>query len=200
MGQSNNTMVFTNGNNLKKGITLIEVIVVVFIIALFSAILISDFPKIQRQFALSRATYKLAQNFRRAQDMGLSGQFRDFSGKIPTGYGIYVDLTAGETEKYIIYADIYDGNGGDQEYTSTQDQIIETIDFRSEEKGVVIKEIEGVFIQKVSINFKPPNPEISISDLLPDENRIGIVLGLSAYPQGQTRTVFVNKAGLIEIE
>ena len=57
----------------ERGITLIEVIVVMVIVTMFSMILIADFPKILRQFAISRASYKLSQDIRRTEDLGLSG-------------------------------------------------------------------------------------------------------------------------------
>ena len=57
----------------ERGITLVEVVVVIFIVALFTIILISDFPKMLRQLALSRVSYNFAQDLRKAQDLGLSG-------------------------------------------------------------------------------------------------------------------------------
>lgn len=190
--------------NLKfnnKGITLVEVIVVVFIVVLFSSILISDFPKVRRQFALSRATYKLTQDLRKVQDMSLSGQFKTADGTIinATGYGIFIDITNGENKKYIIYADIDDGNGGDQQYTSAQDTILETTDLSVNEKSVIIKSIGNTLSQQVNINFRPPNPSIDISNLLPNTNSVEISLGLET-DSAITRRVSVNKAGLIEIK
>lgn len=184
-----------------KGITLVEVIVVVFIVTLFSAILISDFPKIRRQFALSRATYKLTQDLRKAQDMGLSGQFKTTDGTVldATGYGVFIDLRSGENKKYIIYADIDDGSGGDQQYTSTQDYILETVDLNEAEKGVIIKLLENTLSQQVSVNFRPPNPNINISNLQPNAISVKIDLGLAADSTA-TRTVSVNNAGLIEMQ
>jgi hypothetical protein len=170
--------------------------VVVFIVALFSAILISDFPKIKRQFALSRATYKLTQDLRRVQDMGFSAQYTANA----TGYGVYIDISGIENKKYIIYADIDDGNGGDQQYTLGYDSILETIDLNDQEKGVIIKSIENTTSQQVSINFRPPNPNINISNLQPNVNSVKIILRLETDPTGTTRTVSVNSAGLIEIE
>jgi type II secretory pathway pseudopilin PulG len=187
---------FPGIKNYNKGITLVEVIVVVFIVALFSTILISDFPKIRRQFALSRATYKLTQDFRKALDMGLSGEFKTNA----TGYGVFIDLTEGENTKYIIYADIDDGNGGDQQYTLTQDEVLEIIDLKVEEKGVIIKLINNTLSQQVSVNFRPPNPDIYISNLQPNTDSVEINLGLEVDLAGTPRIISVNRAGLIEIK
>ncbi|MCX6722403.1 MAG: prepilin-type N-terminal cleavage/methylation domain-containing protein [Candidatus Staskawiczbacteria bacterium] len=88
-------MVFKLFQNIKKadrGTTLVELIVVVFIIALFSLITVSNFPQIQKQYALSAAAYSLAQDIRAAEDMGLSGaQTLSSDGQIISvkGYGFF---------------------------------------------------------------------------------------------------------------
>ena len=177
-----------------RGITLVEVIVVVFIIAMFSMILISDFPKIRRQFALSRATYKFSQDMRRAQDLALSGVKLE-SPKQAKGYGIYVNLA--DNKKYIIYADTYQPN--DYEYTEGHDYIIDTIDISREEAGVIIKEINNVNYSWVSVDFSPPNPTTIITSLRQNENNVEIVFALEV-DQSITRQVSVNKSGLIEVK
>lgn len=60
-------------SNSQRGITLIEIIVVVFIISLFSSIAFLNLPKIQGSFALNSAAYELAQNIRTAENNALSG-------------------------------------------------------------------------------------------------------------------------------
>jgi len=91
------------------GITLIEIIVVIFLIAVFSVIIISDYPKIQRYFAVSRTAYKLAQDLRKTEDLGLSGvPLNDKNGAsiMIKGYGTYVNVSSQPAEQYIIYADV----------------------------------------------------------------------------------------------
>lgn len=117
---------FPNIKNNGKGVTLIEIVVVVFLIALFSVIMISDFPKIQRNFALSRSAYKFAQDLRKAEDLGLSGvSLYHKEGEEPImvkGYGFYVNKSNPLARQYVIYADVAgepDGYGvrsSDQEY------------------------------------------------------------------------------------
>ena len=191
---------FPNIKNYNKGITLVEILVVVFIIAVLLAILVSDFPKIQRQFALSRATYKFAQDLRKVQDMALSGEkIRKPDGIEITvqGYGIYIDKT--DNKKYIIYADL-DGN---KKYTGIE-EIYTTVDLNSDAPGVIIKDFILIDSNNVSINFSPPNPEIKISNLgtinLEEANRAGITFGLEADSSNSTntRTVYIWKSGLIE--
>lgn len=191
--------------NYSNGITLVEIVVVVFIIALFSTILISNFPKIERQFALSRATYKLAQDLRKTEDLGLSGlQTKNYLVK---GYGIYVSLSDQFPKKYVIYADI----DGDQKYNGSQpysycedgnnlqqDCVLEAIDVSQSDPSVYIKNIQNINIgtNYISINFNPP--DVTNIDNISQGSAIGIVLGLKT--DSNTRTVWVNKSGLIWVQ
>jgi type II secretory pathway pseudopilin PulG len=192
--------------NLEKGITLVEIVVVIFIIALFSAILVSDFPKIMRQFALSRATYKMAQNIRKTEDLGLSGVQIGNNLK-PKGYGVYFDTV--DSQQYIIYADLdgvprYTGTGIKCDiYNVTEDLgdcIMEIVYISAEDPGIFIQTINGDSGADLSINFAPPNPNISITNSSgADKSTADIVLS-STHDDTIGRTVSVNRSGLVEIE
>jgi len=210
MGKSNNSMVYKLFSNLKfskKGFTVIELIVVVFIIVLLSAILVSDFPKIKKQLALSRSAYQLAQDLRKAEDLGLSGvQTKDKNNVLITakGYGIYISTS--QSTFYLIYADIDDSKA----YNNVQlcdssvrdvnkDCTIEKIDLSQQSSSLFISSLVddlGNSYISTSINFNPPDPTTTIAGLNASATKIGIVLsnGLS------TRTVWVNKAGLINVQ
>ncbi len=181
--------------NFSRGITLVEVIVVVFIIATFSSILLSDFPKTKEKFALSRAVYKLAQELRRAQDMALSGVQTLKDDEPAKGYGIYINLSTLGNKEYVLYGDF---SGNNQAYDSGEE--LKTVDFSASEKGVIIKQINNTASsQSVSVNFRPPNPDIKISNLKGSNTRVEIVFGLENDSSGKnTKSVFVNKLGLIE--
>ena len=222
-------MVYKFISNLKgrqRGITLIEIVVVLFIISTFSLILIADFPKIQRQFALSEAAYNLAQDLRSAEDLGLSGaQIKD--GGVPakdipvTGYGVYVNPSMSATQ-YLIYADVkpgtflssdlptpgntvYDGdffNTPCSEVNQVRDGafkkdcVIQIIDIKKENSGLTIDSVDNS-AGFVSINFRPPDPIVNISGLNPGKSAVSIVLKNS---DGLSRTVSINTAGLISVK
>ena len=192
--------------NSEKGITLVEIVVVIFIITMFSVILISDFPQIQRQYALSRAAYKLAQNLRRVQDLGLSGvKIKNDAGESlqAAGYGLYIDLRNPPAKQYLIYADTCRADsryGMDSSCNNGgQDYIIETINVVDDGPSVFIKAINNVNALFTSINFSPPNPYINIENLSSQKTNIEIVLALS-YDPSITRSVSMNTAGLIEVK
>lgn len=205
---------------LSNGITLIELTIVIFLIVTFSMILIADFPKIQKQFALSRVTYKLEQDFRRTEDLGLSGvTIQDSQQKqvSVTGYGIYVNTNLSET-KYLIYADtkpnintpgnnIYDSNFSTN-LCSLQSSIIsdcpiEITDLLKENPNLFIKDItdnNSAHYSYASINFNPPNPNVIITTS-PDfsGSAIGIIFSLRDEASAR-RIIWVYKSGLISVQ
>lgn len=218
-------MVSANIFNLKKGITLVEIVVVVFIIGVMLLVFVADFPKIKRQFALSRATYKFAQDLRRVQDMASSGSkiiknSADLELNVK-GYGIFINKGF-DNKKYILYADVAKNaeDEGDKQYQAgalfleesycqnireQSDCIIEIIDLKKDAPEVVIKEITRTNNSDyVSINFNPPNPTTSIlPDLAGGADKAGIVFDLesnltNSINKKTERTVYIWKSGLIE--
>lgn len=195
-------MVFKFIKSLSGGITLAEILVVIFIIAVILMILVPDFPKIQRQFALSRATYKFAQDLRRVQNIALSGV--KINSLDIAGYGVFVDIRNQPVKEYIIYIDIKQNGLGNNQYDPLTDHIIETIDLTKDAPGVIIRGFNLIDNNYVSINFNPPNPTTSISNLAiingAESNRAGIIFSLESDPinSTNTRTVYIWKSGLIE--
>jgi hypothetical protein len=205
---------FSNIKNYNKGITIIEIIVVIFIVTLFSVILISNFPKILRQFALSRVTYKLSQDLRKTQDLGLSGVVTN-DGETTArpiitlkGYGVYINATQPATQ-YIIYADLDNSKtynpasaikcSDEPVNNPTSDCIIETIDVSIENPSLYIKSLSNVTGNITSINFTPPDPIININNIVYGNSKIGITIGLTSDPSA-SRTVWINTSGLIEVQ
>jgi competence protein ComGC len=210
---------------LSRGITLIELIVVIFLITIFSMIVLSDFPKIMKQHALSSVTHKLAKDLRKVEDMGLSGVTIYDANKeiiLVKGYGVYFNID--QPTQYIIYADVpgepgqdgirvsdqkYYVDGGAKTFCNTVEQdellnlmliedcILEIIDISKENSSLSISDISSVAVPKyVSINFTPPNPDVNIDNIASGCSKIFISLSNNL----STRIVSVNKAGLINIE
>jgi prepilin-type N-terminal cleavage/methylation domain-containing protein len=175
---------------MKKGFTLTELLVVIFIISLLTSISFPFYRTAQKQYILKSAAQKLAQDIRRAQEMAISARICGPCGnKVPPGYGIY--LQQGNTS-YLIYADTNPAQGN--EIYDGGDVIIETISF---EGGVFIKNVNP---SSLSINFQPPDPKIRIiGDSSPPLDEVSIVLSLST-DTSKTKTIKVNKAGLIYVE
>lgn len=184
-----------------KGFTLIELLIVVAIIVILPAVVVSNFPQIKSQFALSRSVYKLAQDIRKVQNMALSSTPHKDSFNLlrpVAGYGMYMDVNALGNKKYILYADNADNGGGNQRYDDL-DYVVSVIDFRASEQGVIIKEISNTHGNAASINFGSPAGDVAISEINPGKSDVRIVLGLEG-DTAKTRSVVVNTSGLIEVQ
>lgn len=189
-----------NHQFLKKnqGVTFVELMVVVSVIILLSAIILPSYWKVASQFALEGSAYELAQDIRKAAEMGMSAKKLPGEGVPQGGYGIYFekyDESEAIDHNIFLYAD----KNGDETYSS--DEEIETIYL---EKGVKIARVEiqenfaaaRVLVGTASINFKPPAPIVKINN---SAYKIFIFLTLE-NDLTKEKTIKVNKAGLIEVE
>ncbi len=169
---------------MKKGFTIVELVVVTSIIALMSTLVMANYRVGGKTLALQRSAYKLTQDLRGAQEMAMSAQ--EVSGSVPYGFGIYFDQTS--PEYYKLFADLdgdkaWDGEG-------------ENIEIFQLEKEVQISGLSPT--SAFSIVFTPPDPIVWINGVSSGaESRINLSLKDGS---GEQRTVFINTAGLITIE
>jgi len=172
---------------MKNGFTLVEILVVVFIIAILTSVLVTNFPKGRQQFALQRAAHKIIQNLRKAQEMAMSAREEIcLGGEKADGFGIYFSQSS--PNSYLLFANCdefynYDATSGDK--------ILENIDL---EKGIKIYNLLPVLL---SITFVPPSPITYINGFPGLEAQIVISLESDT---SKIKVIRVNKAGLIEIE
>ena len=180
---------------MTKAFTLVESLVTIFIIALLSLIILPNYSSTSQQLALQRSAFKLAQDIRRVQEMAMSAQ--EFEGEIPDGgYGIYLRTVPPKPPQtsYILYADkIYN-----RKYDSGvgAGETIEQINF---EKGIKILSING---NHLNVIFTPPDPIVFFTDAEGENlnlDEISIVICLIS-DESKTKTITINKAGLINIE
>lgn len=181
----------------KQGVTLVEIMVVVTIIAILTGVVISDFPKIKLRLNLSRIAHMIAQDIKTAQSLSGSGREVEVDGSAVSlrGYGIFIDTNVlGGNKRYVIYGDV----NGDYKYSPGTDYVEKEVDLSSQDLGIMISEIRNA-PGKISINFSPPNFNTTISNLLSGKNSIDIVVSIEKDPSVY-RIISVNKAGLIEIK
>lgn len=166
-------------SSTRKGITLIEMLVLLGLMITLSTILLPQYLSIQKEFSLLRAAYKLSQDIRRAREMSISAQ--SLAGTVPPGYGIYL-VEGGNS--YLLYAD----TSGNQAYNQGVDQIVETINLPNR---IYFSDISGPS-PSAGINFRGPDPIVTITGSLAS---IDITLGFTGITK--TNIVTVNKAGLV---
>jgi prepilin-type N-terminal cleavage/methylation domain-containing protein len=188
---------------MKKGISLVELIIVITIIGIISAIVIPNYKSSADRLALERSAYKLAKDIRKASEMAMSTK-RLVSGEVPKGgYGICFNVGSNQSSPcgqdnrhYSLYAD------RDESNTGGESEVIETFEL---EKKVYIKDVRDRGqslnnVVSVSINFTPPAPLVKIKINSTDEyDSIYIVLGLENNPN-QEKRIFVEKSGLVTVE
>ena len=61
-----------------RGFTLMELIVVTFIIGLMGALLLTNYKQGEKEFALTRSAYLVSQGIAKAQEMSISAQELSF--------------------------------------------------------------------------------------------------------------------------
>ncbi len=206
------------------GFTTTELLVVIAIIIFLLIVVVSNFAQIRLQFSLSRVVYKFDQDLRKAQNLALSAS--EYQGtEVVAGYGVKIDLNNLGRKKYNIYADKItnlancnsnktncsgvNSCSGNEE-NDTLDYLVDTIDFSQTEPGIIIKEIIFLYggggivagVTNASINFNSCDlllrTTITSSEAGPP-NSAEIVFALES-DLTNTRTVLVNKAGLIKVK
>ncbi len=142
---------------MKKGFSLIEIIVIMAIIVIMSSIIISDYNKQKNKKMLLYAVRQIAEDLRMAQNMTVDTL--KFNGAVPQGgYGIKFALA--DNDFYIIFADI----NGDKIYNAGADGVVKTADLP---KNIIIDTIDkdAVSIGAANVVFVPPYGDIYIDAL-----------------------------------
>jgi len=159
---------------IKLGFSLIELLVVIFIIILISGSVLANYGSGQRKYYVSKTSQQLASDLRRAQNMALAGKTQ--GGIAPKGYGIHIN----SANQYLIFyntdtSKLYQGGG--------VSVILETI---NTEGGVALSPAS------YDIYFAPPEPLIYLQGSNSGSYSFTVSLGASS------KTVSIDVNGKIE--
>jgi len=180
------------GNKKKnKSFTLIEALVVIFVIGLTSSIMIVNWRKKENQYQLQRAAQEIAQTIRKAQDYALNGKQRDWPGVgmiVPDSYGAHFNE---DERNYFVYGDRI-GNIGYQPPEDLQETniIIET--------GIEIESVgtaQGYF----DVIFSVPDGFVTFNP----SNASGIITVKktgTTCPSKNCRNIVVKETGEVSIQ
>jgi len=173
---------------MKKGFTLIEILIVMTIIGILSAISFGAVKSGKKNLALLRSAQALATEIRRAQSMALAP--KKIGENFPKSYGIYIEKTP---LKIYLYADT---SLPENKYTQN-DEIIN--DFCQFEKDLCGGEVEIDYLSPnpnvLDIVFKPPHPTIIIN-----QNGGNLEAEIRLKSNSQTKTIKIYKSGLISVK
>ncbi len=180
-----------------KGFTLIELMVVVGIVTVISAMLLANYGSFGDKVTLQNLTYDLALTVREAQVYGLSGKFqeRDNFGSVP----VILYFNKGGTPLFYMFADsnnnwVQDTGENISEYNLGQGYQITDI----WAEGDTIK--NG--INKLALRFKRPEPDAQIKDFTTNSSGTDYTDAriIIKSPRGEELSVFVESAGQISVQ
>ncbi len=167
----------------ESGFSLVELLVVMFILSLLSTITLIGYRSNQDKYAIKQAVQKVASDLRRAQNMAISGV--DIAGNY-YGYGIYfVD----DSNSYFIYGDINNDSSYD-----IGDTTIEIINFNNQ---IRISQTAPLAVE-ADIFFKSPNPKTYIDG----SNLVGktATVTLEVIGKSLNESVIITTSGLIQVD
>lgn len=181
-----------------RGITLIEVLTVVSVMVILSAITFGNYKGGNDSLALDRATQKLAQDFRRVNEKAASG----FEWGTYLSYGIYFN-TSTNNKQYLIYGN----TTNDKSYESGTDDIIETVVIEKEIKICSIKEkVLSTSVETTvgsrSVSFVPPRPTVFMNEVGSDLE-VSVVLSPVAESNcttpAKSKAIKINSIGRVDV-
>ena len=170
-------------NGMNKGLTLIELVVTMTVVALVMAALLAVSREGEAQAALTRSAQKLVLDISRQQANAMSA--KEVAGEVPCGYGVHFDR---QSDSYVLFADrATQPDCSDQDFQLSWGEQISVSKF---EAGVVV----GGF-NNSDIVFNPPEPQVHF---YPGAAPAEIIIQSSRT--GQTLRVVVTMAGQIMIQ
>lgn len=166
---------FHNIRNIFGGVTIVELIVVIFIFTVITSITIFNYGSFNTSLSIQNLADDIALTVRRAQGYAIG--VRGYGDSFDEGYGIHFTATpgslyAGSNKSFILFADvgtisnnIYDYNNYDTCGNLENNECIEVLSIRSAD------EINAIYLNDetevrsstgtLDILFKRPNPEPS---------------------------------------
>lgn len=185
----------------KKGFTLIEALVAIFVIGAISSMMIVNWRKSENQYQIQRVAQEMAQNTRKVQDMALNGVKASGLASVPAFYGISFELLVSPVF-YKICADTHPSSDPDNKCTGS-DNWIEQI---SMENGV---EIDSVYRLKTDETEEEDSIHIMFS--VPDgfvffgrADTIGALIRIkktgTTCPSNTCRDIVIRSTGEVSIQ
>ena len=185
------------------GYTLIEMLTVIFIISLLSGITIYNYSAHKKDEILLTETQKIAQMFRRAQNLALSPQQSSVVGVSRNGYGVRI---AAGVNTVSLFSDEYPT--GTTSYNFIYDGGTEKIENLVLDPEVAVSILQapvgdGVASDEIALNvlYIPPDPTITIYSDTADTNATDalIIIRLADDPT-KMRKIKISWGGLVEMQ
>ena len=179
--------------NENSGFSLMEIIVVIFIIALFSGSLFANYKQGNNTNKLIVEANIMASNIRLAQNNTL-GAVKYGTSTPSGGWGIHIDLTSDRQSYYIFANKNYDSTGSlgydsGEAIVGSGGRVI-NMDRETEIASTSVGSV-------LDISFVPPDPDTIIYDVTNDSTTTEATIVLETK-DGISRRIKINSFGLIE--
>lgn len=167
------------------GFTLVELLVIIAIIILFTTLFVLSLRVGEKQLALARVVQRFSQDVNRTAELTLRAQnFECAIGNI-SGYGLYVSSST--PSSYLLFVEC----SGNEAYNQGLDDVLETVQL---ERGIQIDSVSP--FPSMSIVFFPPAPTVFLNP--GNQNQLQVTFKTEDY--SRTKSVLVNNRGAIDIE
>lgn len=185
----------------RRGFTMIEVVVMLAIITILSAIVLVNFTGLNEGGTLNRAQRELGLALRRAQNMAATVKQIEVGGTpdVPPAIGVQLSTQAGSNGSYLLFGDL-DQNG---RFGAGLENIEKPIPFF---RNIIVKEFRNetqavIAIPTLNILFQAPEAVMTFHDdtngTLINEPTLRVIL---EAPSGQIREVTIRTSGQISIK
>lgn len=174
----------------EEGYSLIELLVVIVMIGIMSAVIFANQRSTPKILSLDRSTQKLIQDISHARGMAMGGHQESCTSGSVDGYGIFFDKA--DSSRYFIYANC----DGDKQYT-VSDEIIGG--YISLENSISISDLKlgsaGTSVDTVSVFFEPPNSMVYANG----QKRATSSVVLSASGEPQSKSLEITASGIVNV-
>lgn len=183
----------------KKGFTILELIIVIAIMSIITAIILFNSRGLNSSILVSNTAYEISLMIREAQVYGLGVRATE---NTPIGFGysqgIHFDSSVANANTVILFSD-KDNNG--QYSGATED--IQTYTINKDRAGSILSLCTGVSCTTVGtadILFRRPNPE-AIFYVTPVSVATSVVINIGFAPgSGDCRSIIIQKSGSVQID
>jgi len=180
---------------MKRGFTLIEMMVSLAVIAMVSVLFIANFHSANKRTDLILAAQSLVSDLHAAQNDSLG--LTKYNGAVPSG-GWGVSFAA-NANSYTLFADV-DNNL--QYSSSTEGNINYGARVTTLPPNISISQLQTSLASStpaVNVTFLPPDPQTNIYDVNSGATSTLLTITLKESINNTTKTVQVNFLGLVEV-
>lgn len=184
------------GPEERKGYTLVELLVVISMIGIMTAVVFISSRNSPKTLTLDRTAQKVSQDIGQVRGMAMGGkQVSCNVGGPVNGYGIFFDIS--DASHYLIYANC-DAQKG---YSSNDTQVGGLLPL---EKGISISGLKlgsSESVQtKMSIFFLPPDPTVYVSNDSATFERATSSVTLSIDGVSQNKILEIKGSGVVNVK